>query len=162
MQSSFAQEQHGEKFSYDPSLDSLSNLELKMDNGEVIKKLTPEEFTIANKIYFQRCAGCHGVLRKGATGKALTPDKTRELGYEHLHAFISYGSAGGMPNWGDSGELSEDEIDIMTRYILMDPVTPPEFGMEEMRDSWIVHVPLANRPTSKINAIDIDNLMAVP
>jgi len=161
MQSSFAQEQHGEKFSYDPSLDSLSNLELKMDNGEVIKKLTPEEFTIANKIYFQRCAGCHGVLRKGATGKALTPDKTRELGYEHLHTFITYGSAGGMPNWGDSGELSEDEIDIMTRYILMDPVTPPEFGMEEMRDSWIVHVPLANRPTSKINAIDIDNLMAV-
>jgi nitrite reductase (NO-forming)/hydroxylamine reductase len=28
------------------------------------------------KFYFERCAGCHGVLRKGATGKPLTPDIT--------------------------------------------------------------------------------------
>ncbi|MGE5769651.1 MAG: c-type cytochrome, partial [Betaproteobacteria bacterium] len=27
----------------------------------------------AKKIYFERCAGCHGVLRKGATGKNLEP-----------------------------------------------------------------------------------------
>src|SRR5690606_20397173 len=36
--------------------------------------MTESEFTHASEIFFQRCAGCHGVLRKGATGKPLTPD----------------------------------------------------------------------------------------
>lgn len=35
--------------------------------------MTKAEFEIGKKIYFERCAGCHGVLRKGATGKPLTP-----------------------------------------------------------------------------------------
>src|SRR4030066_1184561 len=38
--------------------------------------LTAAEFGRAKQIYFERCAGCHGVLRQGATGKALTPDVT--------------------------------------------------------------------------------------
>ena len=37
-------------------------------------KMTEAEFDKGKLIYFERCAGCHGVLRKGATGKALTPD----------------------------------------------------------------------------------------
>ncbi|HNM56694.1 MAG TPA: nitrite reductase, partial [Thauera aminoaromatica] len=32
-------------------------------------KLTAEEMEKGKQIYFERCAGCHGVLRKGATGK---------------------------------------------------------------------------------------------
>ena len=70
-----------------------------------VPALTAEEFTKANRIYFERCAGCHGVLRKGATGKALTPDMTRKLGFEYLRDFITYGSPAGMPNWGTSGDL---------------------------------------------------------
>ena len=35
--------------------------------------LTAGEKEQAKKIYFERCAGCHGVLRKGATGKNLEP-----------------------------------------------------------------------------------------
>jgi nitrite reductase (NO-forming)/hydroxylamine reductase len=38
--------------------------------------MTLAEFDVGRKIYFERCAGCHGVLRKGATGKPLTPDLT--------------------------------------------------------------------------------------
>jgi mono/diheme cytochrome c family protein len=38
--------------------------------------MTEAEFGHAKQIYFERCAGCHGVLRKGATGKPLTPDIT--------------------------------------------------------------------------------------
>jgi len=30
--------------------------------------LSPEAFEKSKTIYFQRCAGCHGTLRKGATG----------------------------------------------------------------------------------------------
>ena len=42
--------------------------------------LTEAEFAKAKQIYFERCAGCHGVLRKGATGKPLTPDVTLPKG----------------------------------------------------------------------------------
>ncbi|GAO23487.1 hydroxylamine reductase [Alicycliphilus sp. B1] len=43
--------------------------------------MTQAEFDLARKIYFERCAGCHGVLRKGATGKPLTPDITPGQGH---------------------------------------------------------------------------------
>ncbi|HNG78471.1 MAG TPA: nitrite reductase, partial [Burkholderiaceae bacterium] len=36
-------------------------------------EMTPAEVEIGKKIFFERCAGCHGVLRKGATGKNLEP-----------------------------------------------------------------------------------------
>jgi nitrite reductase (NO-forming)/hydroxylamine reductase len=60
----------------------------------------PEEFARAKQIYFERCAGCHGVLRKGATGKPLTPEITLPKGTEYLKVFIAYGSPGGMPKLG--------------------------------------------------------------
>lgn len=79
--------------------------------------MTKAEFEQGKQIYFQRCAGCHGVLRKGATGKPLTPDITRPKGTEYLKVLIHYGSAAGMPNWGTSGELTEWDLELMARYI---------------------------------------------
>src|SRR5690606_19542645 len=64
--------------------------------------ISETEFASSQKIYFERCAGCHGVLRKGATGKPLTPDITRERGTEYLKTLINFGSPAGMPNWGTS------------------------------------------------------------
>ena len=66
-----------------------------------------------------------------------------------------------MPNWGSSGELSEDDVDLMANYLLNDPPQPPEFNLEDMKASWTVHVPVAQRPTRKMNNIDIDNLFSV-
>ncbi len=60
--------------------------------------MTADEYTAASKIFFERCAGCHGVLRKGATGKPLTTDITRDLGFEYMHHMITFGSPVGMPN----------------------------------------------------------------
>jgi len=123
--------------------------------------MSEREFAAAKEIYFQRCAGCHGVLRKGATGKPLTPDVTRENGYDYLKNFITYGSPAGMPNWGTSGELSEEKIDLMVRYILQDVPTPPEFGLKEMKATWKVHVPVSERPTRQMNDWDLPNLFSV-
>jgi nitrite reductase (NO-forming)/hydroxylamine reductase len=123
--------------------------------------ISEEEFQQAASIYFQRCAGCHGVLRKGATGKALTTDITRELGYDYLKDFITYGSPAGMPNWGTSGELTEAEVDLMARYVLIEPPQPPEFGMEKMLASWNVIVPPEDRPTEPMNDLTLDNLFSV-
>jgi len=98
-------------------------------------KMTTEEFDRSKKIFFERCAGCHGVLRKGATGKPLTTDITRARGIAALKAFITYGSPTGMPNWGTSGDMTEEQIDSMARYLQHEPPMPPEWGMKEMKDS---------------------------
>ena len=66
-----------------------------------------------------------------------------------------------MPNWGTSGDLTEEEVDVMARYLLLDPASPPEFGMPEMRASWKVLVAPEDRPTEKMNDIAIDNLFSV-
>ncbi|MEY3219405.1 MAG: hypothetical protein RIT27_762 [Pseudomonadota bacterium] len=123
--------------------------------------ITPEEFTKAKQIFFERCAGCHGVLRKGATGKPLTPDITLARGTEYLKTFIKYGSPGGMPNWGTSGELSDEEVDLMARYLQHEPPTPPEYGLKEMKDTWKVLIPAEKRPKEKMNKINLDNLFSV-
>jgi len=77
--------------------------------------VTPEEFARAKQIFFERCAGCHGVLRKGATGKPLTTDLTLVRGTEYLKTFIGYGTPGGMPNFGTSGTLSDADVDLRAR-----------------------------------------------
>jgi len=147
---------------YQPSLDVMGEKGMEQPGakpGDPV--LSKEEFAQANRIYFERCAGCHGVLRKGATGKALTPDLTKKLGFEYLRDYINYGSPGGMPNWGTSGDLKESEIELMARYLLNEPAQPPEFGLKEMKESWKVLVPVAQRPTRKMNSHDIDDLFSV-
>ena len=123
--------------------------------------LNKQEFARAKQIYFERCAGCHGVLRKGATGKPLTPDITIKKGSIYLETFINYGSPAGMPNWGSSGELSHDDVDIMARYLQHEPPTPPEFGLTDMKASWKVMVPPEKRPKKQMNNINLKNVFSV-
>ncbi|HEY5558308.1 MAG TPA: cytochrome D1 domain-containing protein [Steroidobacteraceae bacterium] len=123
--------------------------------------MSKPEFERAKQIYFERCAGCHGVLRKGATGKPLTPEITRAKGTDYLKVFINYGSPAGMPNWGTSGDLLPADVDIMARYVQHVPPTPPEYGMKEMRDTWKLLVAPADRPTRKLNDYNIENIFAV-
>ena len=147
---------------YEPSLDVLKGKQLEAPGAKPgVPALTQAEFDQANQIYFERCAGCHGVLRKGATGKALTPDITREKGFDYVRDFITYGSPAGMPNWGTSDELKTGEIEVMAKYLLNDPAQPPEFGMKEMKASWKVVVPVDKRPAKQMNKLDLDNLFSV-
>jgi len=90
-----------------------------------------------------------------------TPDITQERGTEFLKVLINYGSPGGMPNWGTSGDFSEEEIDIMARFLQHEPPQPPEWGMKEMKDSWKVYVPVDKRPAKAQHKYEIDNIMAV-
>lgn len=152
----------GPAAAYEPSMTTLAQINVEIPGRKADDPvMTQEEFNEAKTIYFERCAGCHGVLRKGATGKPLTPDITRELGYDHVQSFITYGSPAGMPNWGTSGELTEAQVDIMARYVMLEPPAPPEFGMPEMKESWKVIVKPEDRPTKKMNDLDLDNLMSV-
>ncbi|MBP9800433.1 MAG: cytochrome c, partial [Sterolibacterium sp.] len=95
-------------------------------------QLTADEKAAAKKIYFERCAGCHGVLRKGATGKNLEPHWTKKLpdgstqeggtlklGQNRLEKILTYGTEGGMVNFDDI--LTKEEIGLMAKYIQTTP-----------------------------------------
>ena len=144
----------GEASTVDPS-------SLRVVRSEGAPDLTEAEFNQAKEIYFQRCAGCHGVLRKGATGKPLTPDITQQRGLPYLEALINYGSPAGMPNWGSSGEFTPEQVTLMAKYVMHEPPTPPEWGMAEMRNSWKVLVKPEDRPKKQLNKLNLPNLFSV-
>jgi len=134
--------------------------------------MTATELEAGKKIYFERCAGCHGVLRKGATGKNLEPlwskkapdgstldGGTLKLGTERLKKIITLGTEGGMVNYDDI--LTPDEINLMARYIQQKPDVPPEFSLKDMKDSWKLLVPVSERPKKQLNKINLNNIFAV-
>ena len=134
--------------------------------------MTAAEKETAKKIYFERCAGCHGVLRKGATGKNLEPHwsmtdkggKTTEggtlaLGQSRLEKIIGYGTDGGMVNFDDI--LTKEEINLMARYIQNTPDVPPEFSLKDQMDSWKVLVEVKDRPTKQLNKLNLKNVFSV-
>jgi len=128
--------------------------------AETAPAMTQAEMAQGSKIFFQRCAGCHGVLRKGATGKPLTPDLTIAKGTDYLKAFIGYGSPGGMPGFQSGGELTETEVDLMARYVQQTPVAPPEMGLADIEATWKVIVAVKDRPKKKMNNINLDNIFS--
>lgn len=138
-----------------------SAIDAKMNIHPDGPAISAEEWARSTEIYFERCAGCHGVLRKGATGKPLTPDVTLPRGTEYLKALISFGTPAGMPNWGTSGVLNESEVDAMARYLQHYPSEPPEFGMEDIRATWKVHIQPKDRPLKPQGKFDITNLFSV-
>jgi nitrite reductase (NO-forming) / hydroxylamine reductase len=145
---------------YQAGSSPLADVPMYQDINPKAPRMSQAEFDKARQIYFERCAGCHGVLRKGATGKPLTPDLTLARGTDYLKVFINYGSPAGMPNWGTAGDMSADEVDLMARYIQQTPPTPPEFGLADMKATWRVLVPPEKRPTRKMNDYNIENIFS--
>jgi len=155
---------HGDQVStayHQAGTSPLKDVPMHHDINPKAPKMSETEFVAAKKIYFERCAGCHGVLRKGATGKPLTPNLTIPKGTAYLKVFIKYGSPRGMPNWGTSGVLNDQQVDMMARYVQQTPPTPPGFGMKEMMATWKVLVPVDKRPTRQENHLDLSNVFAV-
>ncbi|MEO8118881.1 MAG: cytochrome D1 domain-containing protein [Rhodoferax sp.] len=126
----------------------------------------------AKKIYFERCAGCHGVLRKGATGKNLEPHWTKtakdgtkteggtlSLGQSRLEKIIGYGTDGGMVNFDDI--LTKEELSLMAKYIQNTPDVPPEYSFKDTMDSWKVMVAVKDRPTKQMNKFNLKNMFSV-
>ena len=127
--------------------------------------ITDAEMKQASQIFFDKCAGCHGSSRKGATGPSLLPDgngkdpATKSLGAAGIRAFIENGTPGGMPEW--KGILSDSEIELMTRFLRVDPPPIPKFGMEEMKKTWNLIVPVADRPKKPEHNRNINNYFGV-
>lgn len=124
-------------------------------------ELSAEDFEWAKQTFFERCAGCHGTLRKGATGPGLTPDLTQPKGTTGLAAIIFNGTPRGMPAWGTQGTLTQAQTEIMARFLQQDPPAPPELSLQQMKDSWKLITPVADRPTSPQTSRDWQNYFIV-
>ncbi len=145
-------------------ISACSTEEKKEDKQEAKKEnevsLTQAEFEKAKKIYFDRCAGCHGTTRKGATGPSLLPEgdgkfpATKDLGTEAIINIITNGLPGGMPDWGRQGILSPEEIELMAKYVQLPPPPIPEYTLDNMLNDWKLIVPVEERvkaPQTKRN-----------
>lgn len=115
----------------------------------------------ATKAYFERCAGCHGTLRKGATGPALTPDKMLPKGTLALSAIIFNGTPKGMPDWGKQGFMTKIETDTLAKFLQNEPPTPPEMSLQQMKNSWKLLIPPEKRPTEPQTKRDWENYFSV-
>ncbi|NIZ63183.1 nitrite reductase [Sedimentitalea sp. CY04] len=134
--------------------------------------LSQEAFDASKQLYFEQCAGCHGVLRKGATGKNLEPvvkttkadgtvveGGTLKLGQERLEKIIAWGTEGGMNNFSDI--MTEDQIRDMATYIQMDPPKPPEMSLAQMEATRKIYVEEADYPTEPLHGRNWENFFVV-
>ena len=121
--------------------------------------LSAEAKAATGKTYFERCAGCHGMLRKGATGKNLEPANTTKLGQARLEKIMTYGTEGGMVNFDDI--LSKKEISDMATYLQMPAEAPPEWSLADIKNSWKLLIPADKRPTKQMNNDNLKNVFSV-
>ena len=139
----------------------MANADVAVDTSNADVSLSEEDFAWAKQTFFDRCAGCHGTLRKGATGPALTPDLTLAKGTVALSSIIFNGTLKGMPDWGKQGFFTQEQTDIMAKYLQNEPPTPPEMSMEQMKATWKVFVAPENRPTEPQTTRNWQNYFSV-
>jgi nitrite reductase (NO-forming)/hydroxylamine reductase len=121
--------------------------------------MSEADFEKAKSLYFQRCAGCHGTLRKGATGKNLEPKSTKKLGQARLEKIITFGTEGGMNNFDDI--MSKEEISLLASYVQLEPPIPPEMSLELMKERHKVFVEPKDYPSKPLHGLNWENFFLV-
>jgi nitrite reductase (NO-forming)/hydroxylamine reductase len=126
-----------------------------------VPKLSAGEFETGKQIYFDRCSGCHGTLRKGATGPKIDDAAMLEKSLEKLETVIYDGTDAGMPGWGRTGEMTREETRLMAKFLQNPPPIPPEMSLADMKKTHKIHVPVAGRPAKPEHGYDVDELFGV-
>ncbi|MDH5682575.1 MAG: c-type cytochrome, partial [Spirochaetota bacterium] len=142
-------------------------------SGVAFKPLSASEFEEGKKTYFNLCSGCHGAKRWGATGPSLLPKshivKAKEVsgggtlskGTEALEGILFNGTPGGMPAWGKEGIMTKSQINIIARYIQMDPPAIPSLDLAEAKKRWKLIVPVNKRPKKDLTGGKFENYFGV-
>jgi len=87
-------------------------------------------------------------LHNGATGPNIAQARSQAIGTDGLGAILRYGTPKGMPNFGESGLVTEAQITDLAAYLQLPPPDPPPLPMSEIQASWNLIVPVSSRPTS--------------
>ncbi len=123
--------------------------------------LSAADFEQAENLYFDRCSGCHGTLRKGATGPNITDEKMLKKSLAELETMIFDGTDAGMPGWGRTGELDKAQTTLLAKFLQLPPPIPPEWGMKDIKGTHKIHTPVAERPVKPEHKRNIDNEFGV-
>jgi mono/diheme cytochrome c family protein len=116
--------------------------------------------TTTHATYLQHCARCHGTERLGGTGPALLPQNLSRLRKSTAQEVIAQGRAlTQMPAFGE--QLSAAAIAGLTDYIYQPPAESPSWGMEEIRNSRIVHHAPGSLDDKPVFDADLQNLFVV-
>jgi nitrite reductase (NO-forming)/hydroxylamine reductase len=123
--------------------------------------LSDAEYESARSTYFDRCAGCHGTMRLGATGPTLTDARATALGTDLLGAVMRHGTPWGMPPFGVAGILDDATIARMAAFLQRPVPAAPAFTLADAVASWELVVPVADRPAAPEHARDWENYFGV-
>ncbi|MBK7583596.1 MAG: c-type cytochrome [Myxococcales bacterium] len=125
------------------------------------KQLSSAELEKAQGIYFDRCAGCHGSLRQGASAPAIGAERAKQIGAAGLVATLNHGRPGGMPAWGELGILSTADVELLSSYLQLPPIARPELPLDVAKKSWNLTTPVAERPKKPAHTRKYQNFFAV-
>jgi len=106
-------------------------------------------FETSKQVYFNHCAGCHGIYRTGATGPDIGALRSQAIGTDGLKSILHYGTPAGMGNFGQSGVLTAEKISNLAAYLQLPPPDAPPLPMAEIQASWELVIPVADRPTTE-------------
>jgi len=123
-----------------------------------VPELSDEQFKQAEFTYFDRCSGCHGALRKGATGPNISDVEMKKKTLPELEKTIFEGTDAGMPGWGRTGEMTQAETALMAKFMQHPAPIPPEMGLKAMKETHKVHIAPEARPKKPQHKRNIDNL----
>ena len=143
------------------ALTAFSLMLVSAGTASAVSKLNEKQQDAAAYIYFDRCSGCHGALRKGATGPNITASKMTKKTLEELEEMIFDGTDAGMPGWGRTGDLSAKEAALMAKFVQLPAPIPPEMGLKKMMKTHKLVVPVAERPKKPQHKRNIDNYFGV-
>jgi len=120
----------------------------------------PADTIDAEPLYKQFCAECHGAERLGAIGPALLPENLRRLRKKEAFRVIQNSRpAVQMPPFKDL--LSKKQIEALVELVYTPLDSVPEWGMQEIRASQLIHHKTGELPDKPLFDADIDNLFMV-
>jgi nitrite reductase (NO-forming) / hydroxylamine reductase len=125
------------------------------------RPLSDADMAHATQVFFDRCAGCHGAQRGGATGPALLPETMTQRGVPYLQAIMFGGLPGGMPDFGRQGILDAEETTLLAHFLMLPPPEAPQISLEQIRESWHVFVAPEDRPTEPQHDLDWEDFFGI-
>jgi len=141
---------------------SEQDLSSALTEGTVpVPDLSGADYDRATGIYFDRCSGCHGMLRKGATGPKITDEAMLKKNLPELEETIFEGTDAGMPGWGRTGDMTQEETQLIAKFLQNAAPQPPEWGLADIKASHNLITEVAKRPKKPEHKRDLGNQFGV-
>ncbi len=115
---------------------------------------------MADRLFTENCAQCHGADRLGGSGPALIPEALERLRPAEAQAVVANGRMQTqMPAFGD--KLSRDEMETLIAYVRSPLPAAPRWGLDEMMGTHFVSRAPATLPDKPTYIADPLNLFIV-